>query len=145
MLKVNQEFVNYVCGKNNTIDVSELTAEITKEYGNNVEIKLNKKLPTMMKETDIFSIMKQDFNKWFIEIQGDESLNFEPEKISIEDIELFEGTYLVKGYYDNKYFALDIDIEKNIFCLFYEDTECTDEELKMIFENVKQYCTSENN
>lgn len=68
MYKVSKEFVDYVCGKNNEVNANELTAEITKEYGENYEVKLNKKIPCIFGDTDIFGIMKVDFDKNFVKI-----------------------------------------------------------------------------
>lgn len=51
--------------------------------------------------------------------------------LSIDKIENFEGSFLVYGYYDDNYFALYI--RDNDFSLLYDDTNCTDEELKAIF------------
>lgn len=63
-------------------------------------------------------------------------------EISIMDIELFEGNYIIDGYYKDNYFKINIDIDKNDFTLMYDDTSCTDNELKYIFNNVKEYCNS---
>ncbi|EKS4345194.1 hypothetical protein QB607_003198 [Clostridium botulinum] len=68
---------------------------------------------------------------------------FNFKEISIFDIELFEGSYFLDGYYKDKYFKLNIEPEKNEFTLMYDDTLCTDNELKHIFNNVKQYCKPE--
>ena len=68
MFKTNKEFVDDACGKNNKIIVEELTAKIIREDEQNIEIKFNKVLPTIMKNTDTFGIMKIDFDKWFSKI-----------------------------------------------------------------------------
>ena len=52
----------------NEVNANELTAEITKEYGENYEVKLNKKIPCIFGDTDIFGIMKVDFDKNFVKI-----------------------------------------------------------------------------
>lgn len=57
---------------------------------------------------------------------------FDIKKLSIEEEENFEHSLLVYGYYDDKYFALDITDDS--FSLLYDDTECTDEELQNIFD-----------
>jgi len=51
--------------------------------------------------------------------------------------ENFEGSLLIDGYYDDKYFA--INITDNDFVLLYDDTELTDEELGDIFEYIMSY------
>lgn len=68
MYKVNQDFVDYVCGKGNAVNVDKLTAEITKEYGDSVEVQFNEFIPTIVKETKVFGINKKDFSKWFTKI-----------------------------------------------------------------------------
>jgi hypothetical protein len=59
---------------------------------------------------------------------------FNSDLLSIDKIEHFENSFLVYGYYDEKYFALDIS--NNSFSLLFDDTECTDAELQEIFKYI---------
>lgn len=68
MYKVNQEFIDYVCGKGNSVNADKLTAKITREYGNSVEVQFNESIPAIGRESKTFGIDKKDFKKWFVKI-----------------------------------------------------------------------------
>jgi hypothetical protein len=70
MFKVNQTFIDYVCGKNNRVKVDELTAAIIAEHGQTIYVKLNKEVPAIGKLdcTSEFGVCKSDFDKWFTKI-----------------------------------------------------------------------------
>jgi hypothetical protein len=57
---------------------------------------------------------------------------FKEDLLSVDELDEFEGSLLVYGHYNEKYFGLDII--NNDFTLLGDDTECTDKELEDIFK-----------